>query len=165
MASQSSFDIVSQVDMQEVTNAITQALKEILGRYDFKGIKTTIELDQKEKTVTVHTGNEFHLKGAVDVLQNKFVKRAVPLKALKYGVVESAAGGTARQVITLQVGLDKEQAKQVVKLIKETGLRLQSQIMDDQVRVTGKNKDDLQQIIQMLRDRDLPFATQFVNYR
>jgi uncharacterized protein YajQ (UPF0234 family) len=165
MASQSSFDIVSQVDLQEVSNAISQALKEILARYDFKGIKTTIELDQKEKTVTVHTGNEFHLKSAVDVLQNKFVKRSVPLKALKYGTVEAAAGGTARQVITLQVGLDKEQAKQVVKLIKETGLRLQSQIMEDQVRVTGKDKDDLQQIIQMLRDRDLPFATQFVNYR
>lgn len=165
MASQSSFDIVSQVDLQEVSNAISQALKEILGRYDFKGIKTTIELDQKEKTVTVHTGNEFHLKSAVDILQNKFVKRSVPLKALKYGTVEAAAGGTARQVISLQVGLDKEQAKQVVKLIKETGLRLQSQIMDDQVRVTGKDKDDLQQIIQMLRDRDLPFATQFVNYR
>jgi uncharacterized protein YajQ (UPF0234 family) len=113
----------------------------------------------------VHTGDEFHLKSAIDILQTKMVKRSVPLKALSYGTVETATGGTARQVITLQVGLDKEQAKQVVKLIKDTGLRVQSQIMDDQVRVTGKNKDDLQEVIKALRAHELPFATQFVNYR
>lgn len=165
MAAQNSFDIVSEIDLQEVDNAIHQAMKEVIARYDFKGVKTTIELDQKEKKVTVHTGDEFHLKSAVDILQSKFVKRSVPLKALSYGPVEEAAGGTARQVISLQVGLGKEQAKQVVKLIKDTGLRVQAQIMDDQVRVTGKNKDDLQAVIKVLRERDLPFATQFVNYR
>jgi uncharacterized protein YajQ (UPF0234 family) len=165
MAAQSSFDIVSEVDLQEVANAVNQAMKEVIGRYDFKAIKTTIELDQKEKKITVHTGDEFHLKSAIDILQTKLVKRSVPLKALTYGTVETASGGTARQVIALQVGLDKEQAKQVVKLIKETGLRVQSQIMDDQVRVTGKNKDDLQEIIKALREHELPFATQFVNYR
>jgi uncharacterized protein YajQ (UPF0234 family) len=165
MAQTNSFDVVSQVDLQEVDNAINQAMKEIIGRYDFKNIKTTIELDQKEKQVKVHTGNEFHLKSAVDILQSKLVKRNVPLKALAYDAVEAAAGGTARQIIRLHVGLDKEQAKQVTKLIKETGLKVQAQIMDDQVRVSGKNKDDLQAVMNMLRGRDLPFAMQFVNYR
>jgi len=165
MAQASSFDIVSQVDLQEVDNAINQAMKEVTARYDFKAVKTTIELDQKEKRVTLHTGDEFHLKSAVDILQSKFVKRGVPLKALTYDPVEAAAGGTARQVIRLQVGLEKEQAKQVTKLIKETGLKVQAQIMDDQVRVSGKSKDDLQTIMNMLRGRDLPFAMQFVNYR
>ena len=151
--------------MQEVDNAVNQSMKEIIGRYDFKGIRTTIELDQKEKRVVLHTSNEFHLKSAVDILQSKFVKRGVPLKALKYDSVETAAGGTARQVVHLQVGLDKEQAKQVTKLIKDTGLKVQAQIMDDQVRVSGKNKDDLQAVMTLLRGQDLPFAMQFVNYR
>jgi len=165
MPQANSFDVVSQVDMQEVDNAINQALKELLARYDFKGIRTTIELDQKEKKVVVHTGDEFHLKSVVDTLQTKFVKRGVSLKALRYDAVESASGGTARQVVHLQVGLDKEHAKQLTKLIKDSGLKVQAQIMDDQVRVSGKSKDDLQSVMNLLRGKDLPFAMQFVNYR
>lgn len=165
MAQQNSFDIVSEVNFQEVDNAINQSQKEITQRYDFKGITTTLELNQKEKQLVVTSGDEFHLKSAVDVLQSKLVKRGVPLKALQYGSVEQAAGGAARQVIKLQVGIDKEHAKTVVKMIKDTKLKVQAQIMDDQVRVSGKNKDDLQAVMKLLRDTELPFAMQFVNYR
>ncbi|MGB2869948.1 MAG: YajQ family cyclic di-GMP-binding protein [Bacteroidota bacterium] len=165
MAQQNSFDIVSEVDFQEVDNAINQSQKEIIQRYDFKGIATTLELNQKEKQLVVTTGDEFHLKSAVDILQSKLVKRGVPLKALQYGAVEQAAGGASRQVIKLQVGIEKEHAKEVVKMIKDTKLKVQAQIMDDQVRVSGKNKDDLQAVMKLLRDAELPFAMQFVNYR
>lgn len=165
MAQQNSFDIVSEINFQEVDNAVDQALKEITQRYDFKGIKTTLELDQKEKKLVVTTGDEFHLKSAIDILQSKFIKRSVPLKALKYGTVEPAASSSVRQTITLQVGIDKEDAKKITKLVKESKLKVQAQIMDDQIRVTGKDKDDLQAIIALLRSQDFPFALQFVNYR
>jgi uncharacterized protein YajQ (UPF0234 family) len=165
MADTSSFDIVSEVNLQEVDNAVNQARKEIGQRYDFKGSKSSIELSQKEKTVTVTSDDEFKLKSVVDVLQEKLIKRGVALKALMYSTPEPSAGGTMRQVITLQVGIDKDNAKRIVKMIKDTKLKVQAQIMDDQVRVTGKNKDDLQSIIAMLRKADLPFAVQFTNYR
>ncbi|HWP82399.1 MAG TPA: YajQ family cyclic di-GMP-binding protein [Bacteroidota bacterium] len=160
-----SFDIVSEVNMQEVDNALNQARKEIGQRYDFKGSKTSLELHQKEKNITVLSDDEFKLKSVLDILQSKLVKRGVPLKAMKYGTVEPAAGGTVRQTITLQAGIDKENAKTIVKLIKDTKLKVQAQIMEDQVRVSGKSKDDLQQVMKLLRDRNLPFAMQFVNYR
>lgn len=165
MAQQNSFDIVSDVNMQEVDNAFNQARKEVLTRYDFKDTKTTIEFNEKEKIVTVTSDDDFRLKAVIDILQNKFVKRGIHLKSLKYGEVERAAGGMARQKITLQVGIDKENAKKLVQIIKETKLRVQAQIMEDQVRVTGKDKDDLQTIIAKLRTEDFPLPLQFTNYR
>lgn len=165
MADSSSFDIVSEVNMQEVDNAINQARKEIAQRYDFKGSRSAIELNQKEKTLTVVSDDDFKLKSVVDILQNKLIKRGVPIKALDYGKVEPAANTTVRQVIRLRVGIDKENARLLVKMVKDSKLRVQSQIMEDQVRVSGKNKDDLQSIIKMLREADLNFAVQFTNYR
>ncbi len=165
MAQQFSFDIVSEVNLQEVDNALNQARKEITQRYDFKGINTTLDFSEKEKTITLTTGDEFHLKSAIDILQTKLIKRGVHIKALKYGPVENAAGGAVRQVLTLRVGIDKEDAKGIVKMIKDSKLRVQAQIMDDQVRVSGKDKDDLQKVIKMVNDANLPFATQFANYR
>ena len=165
MADTYSFDVVSEVDLQEVDNAVNQARKEIAQRYDFKGSRSSIELSQKEKTLTILSDDEYRLKSVVDVLQGKLVKRGVPLKALSYGAVEPAAGGTARQAVTLQVGIDKDNARQIVKLIKDAKLKVQAQIMDDQVRVSGKSKDDLQAAMGKVRAADLPFAVQFTNYR
>ncbi len=165
MASDSSFDIVSKVDLQEVDNALNQARKEIIQRYDFKGSKTNIELKQKENEIVVISDDDFKMKAVVDIMQSKFVKRNVPLKALTYNTIEAAAGGTVRQVIKLQNGIDKENAKLITKMIKETKLKVQAQIMDDQVRVSGKSKDDLQAVMALLRNADLKFAVQFTNYR
>jgi uncharacterized protein YajQ (UPF0234 family) len=165
MADTSSFDIVSEVNMQEVDNAINQARKEIAQRYDFKGSKSSIELNQKEKNITIISDDDFKLKSVVDILQTKMIKRSIPIKALDYGVVEPAAGSTVRQIITLRVGIAKDDAKLIVKMIKDTKLKVQAQIMEDQVRVSGKNKDDLQAIIKLVREADLKFAVQFANYR
>lgn len=165
MAQQSSFDIVSQVDLQEVDNALNQARKEITQRYDFKDSKTSIELNQKEKTITLISDDDFKLKSVIDIVQSKLIKRGVPLKALRYGKTEASANSTVRQAITLQVGIDKEDAKSVVKMIKDTKLKVQAQIMEDQIRVSGKDKDDLQAVIKLLREADVSFAMQFVNYR
>jgi uncharacterized protein YajQ (UPF0234 family) len=161
----SSFDIISEVNLQEVDNAVNQASKEIRQRYDFKGSKSEIDLNGKEKTVTVISDDDYKLKSVIDILQEKLIKRHVPLKALRYGEAEPAAGGTVRQVITLRVGIDKEDARLLVKLIKNTKSKVQAQIMDDQVRVSGKSKDDLQAVMTMLRSENLAFAIQFTNYR
>jgi uncharacterized protein YajQ (UPF0234 family) len=165
VAQQSSFDIVSEVNLQEVDNAVNQARKEIAQRYDFKGTNSSIEFDQKEKRLVVTSRDEFHIKSAVDILQSKLVKRGIHLKALRYEPIEAAAGGNVRQTILLQIGIDKEHAKEITKLIKATKLKVQAQIMEDQVRVAGRNKDDLQTIMAMLREQDFSFAMQFVNYR
>jgi cyclic-di-GMP-binding protein len=165
MAEMNSFDIVSEINLQEVDNAVNQARKEIAQRYDFKGSASSIELNQKEKLVTLISDDEFRLKSVIDILQNKLIKRGVPLKALEYGAVGAGTGGTVRQVITLRVGIDKDNARLLVKMIKDTKLKVQAQIMDDQVRVSGKNKDDLQAVMKMLRESDLKFAVQFTNYR
>jgi cyclic-di-GMP-binding protein len=165
MADSFSFDIVSDVNLQEVDNAINQARKEIAQRYDFKGSKSSIDLNMKEKQITLHSEDDFKLKSVVDILQTKLIKRSVPVKALAYGAVEPAAGGTVRQIITLRVGIDKENAKRIVKMIKDTKMKVQAQIMDDQVRVSGKAKDDLQSVMKLVRDADLEFAVQFTNYR
>lgn len=165
MAQQNSFDIVSQVDLQEVDNALNQARKEIGQRYDFKDSKTSIDLNQKDKQITILSDDDFRMKSVVDIVQSKLVKRGISLKALKYGKIEPAAAGTVRQVISLQVGIDKENAKAVTKLIKDSKIRVQAQIMEDQVRVSGKDKDDLQTVMKMLRESDFSFAMQFVNYR
>ncbi|MFA6455405.1 MAG: YajQ family cyclic di-GMP-binding protein [Bacteroidota bacterium] len=165
MAQQNSFDIVSEVNMQEVDNALNQARKEVATRYDFKDSKTSIDFAEKEKEITLHTEDDFRLKAVVDILQNKFIKRGIAIKILKYGNIETASGGTIRQKITLQVGIDKENAKKLVQIIKDTKIRVQASIMDDQVRVTGKDKDDLQAIIAKLRGTEFPLPLQFINYR
>jgi cyclic-di-GMP-binding protein len=165
MADTFSFDIVSEVNLQEVDNAINQARKEIGQRYDFKGSKSSIELNTKEKTLTLVSDDEFKLKSVVDVLEDKLIKRGVPIKALDFGIAEQAAGNTVRQVVTLRVGIGKENAKTIVKMIKDLKLKVQAQIMDDQIRVSGKNKDDLQAAMKAVRSADLPFAVQFTNYR
>src|SRR5512135_3325739 len=133
MADTSSFDIVSEVNMQEVDNAINQARKEIGQRYDFKGSKSSIDLNQKDKTLTLVSDDDFKLKSVIDILQGKLIKRGVPVKALDYGPVEPAAGGTVRRIIRLRVGISKDDAKLIVKMIKDTKLKVQAQIMEDQV--------------------------------
>ena len=151
--------------MQEVDNAVNQVQKEISQRYDFKGITTTIDLNKKDRLITVTTGDDFHLKSVVDILQTKAIKRGLSVKALSYGAVHEAPGGHMRQIITLKVGIEKEDAKKIVSIVKNTKRKVQAQIMEDQVRVTGKDKDDLQQIIALLKGEDFPFPMQFVNYR
>ena len=165
MADVNSFDIVSEVNLQEVDNAVNQARKEIAQRYDFKGSASSIELNQKEKQLNLISDDEFRLKSVIDILQNKLIKRGVPLKALEYGAVGPGANSTVRQTITLRVGIEKDHARLLVKMIKDTKLKVQAQIMEDQVRVSGKNKDDLQAVMKMLREADMKFAMQFTNYR
>lgn len=158
-----SFDVVSKVDMQEIANALQQTRKEVEQRYDFKGSKTTVEQDKNAIRIT--SDNDFKVKAVVDVLQSKLVKRGVNLKSLEYGKVEPAAGGLARQSITIHQGLDTDAAREVVKLIKDTKVKVQAQVQDDQVRVTGKQRDDLQTVIQALRAADFRRPLQFVNMR
>ncbi len=165
MAAESSFDIVCKVDMQEVDNAVNQALKEIGQRFDFKGSKSEIVLDKLKGTLTLSSEDDFRLKSLNDILQSKVIKRGISLKALSYGKVESAAGGSVRQVITMQQGIPQEKAKEIVKLIKNTKLKVNASIQQDQVRVTGKSRDDLQAVIAMLKGEDLGIDMQFVNYR
>lgn len=165
MADANSFDIVSEVNLQEVDNAINQARKEIGQRYDFKGSKSSIDLNTKEKQLTIVSDDDFRLKSVIDILQSKLIKRGVPIKALDYGSIEPAAGSTVRQIIRLRVGIDKDNARLIVKMIKDTKTKVQAQIMDDQVRVSGKNKDDLQSVMKLLREAELQFAVQFTNYR
>jgi uncharacterized protein YajQ (UPF0234 family) len=165
MAALPSFDIVSEVNLQEVDNAVNQARKEIGQRYDFKGSKSSIDLNQKEHMITLVSDDEFKLRSVVEVLQEKLIKRSVPVKALDYGTVEPAAGGTVRQVLRLRVGLEADDARLLVRMIKDSRLKVQTQIMEDQVRVSGKSKDDLQKVMGILRGADLKFAIQFTNYR
>jgi uncharacterized protein YajQ (UPF0234 family) len=165
MAADSSFDIVSHVNFQEVDNALHQARKEIIQRYDFKDSKSSIELKEKEKEIILISDDEYKMKSVVDIVQSKMIKRGIHLKALKYGKVEPAANSTVRQVITLRNGIAKEDAKLITKMVKDSKIKVNAQIMEDQVRVAGKNKDDLQSVIQMVKNADLPFPVQFVNYR
>ena len=149
--------------MQEVTNAIQQTKKEVAQRYDFKGTKT--EVEQEKNLLKITSDSDFKVKAVVDILQSKLVKRGVNLKSLEYGKIEPAAGGLARQSITIHEGLDTDAAREVVKIIKDTKLKVQAQVQDDQVRVTGKNRDDLQQVIQQLRAADFRRPLQFANMR
>lgn len=163
MAKDASFDVVSKLDTQEVDNAVNQSNKEIETRFDFKNSASRIEFDGD--SITMYSDDEYKLTAVYDVLQTKCVRRGVSLKALKPGKVEPASGGTVRQVISLQQGIDADTAKVITKLIKESKLKVQASIQGDQVRVSGKNRDDLQNVIQLLRDQDLPVPLQFVNYR
>lgn len=165
MAAQNSFDIVSEIDLQEVDNAVNQALKEVTTRYDLKDSKATIELNKKDNLLNLHCADEFKLKSVIDILQNKMIKRGISLKALQQGIIEQASGGSARVEIKLQQGIDKDNARKLVKMIKDTKLRVQAAIQEEKVRVTGKSRDDLQDVISMIKDADLDFETQFTNYR
>jgi cyclic-di-GMP-binding protein len=159
-----SFDVVSQVDQQEVRNAVDQASRELATRYDFKGTNSSVELGENE--LTLKSVSEDRLKAARQVLEEKLVKRKVSLKALEFGKVEEAAGATARQVATINAGISSEKAKEVNKLIKGMGLKgIQSQTQGDQVRVTGKKRDDLQSVIAALKEADLGIPLQFENFR
>ncbi len=163
MAKDCSFDIVSEVNMQEVDNAVNQATKEIGQRFDFRGSKSSLTVE--ENKIKVISDDDFKLKNVVDVLQNKLVKRGIPLKNLEYGKIESSLQGTVKQMITIQRGISSEKAKKVVAAIKDSKLKVQTQIMDDQVRVTGKNKDDLQAVIAKLKQIDVAVDLQFTNFR
>ena len=165
MASDNSFDIVSKIEMQEIKNAIDQALKEVSQRFDFKGSKSDVTLEEKNNEIIVSSDDEYKLKSLIDILQAKLVKRGISLKALTYGKIESALGSTVRQSIKLQQGIPSEKAKEIVKAIKETRLKVQAQIQGDQLRVSGKNRDDLQSVIKLLRESDFGIDMQFVNYR
>ncbi|MBD8067576.1 YajQ family cyclic di-GMP-binding protein [Bacillus sp. PS06] len=163
MSKESSFDIVSKVDLPEVSNAINIALKEIKTRYDFKGSKSDITLD-KEELVLV-SDDDYKLEQLKDVLVTKLIKRGVATKNIQYGKVEGATGGTVRQKASLVQGIDKDNAKKINTIIKNSGLKVKSQIQDDQIRVSAKSRDDLQQIIAAIREADLPIDVQFLNYR
>lgn len=163
MAADNSFDIVCKVDMQEVTNALDQARREIDTRYDLKGSKNEVKLENTDLTLLV--ADEMKLKAVVDILQSKLHKRGIPLKALDYGKVEEAAGSMLRQKIAIQQGIPIDKAKEIVRLIKDSKVRVQASIQEDQVRVSGKNRDDLQKIIALVKDKDLGIALQFTNYR
>jgi cyclic-di-GMP-binding protein len=161
---ENSFDLVSKIDLQEVSNAIQHALKEVHTRFDLKDAKAQIELDGKE-AIVVHAIDEYKLKAVNDVFQQKLVKRGVPLKGLTYGPIEPAAGGTAKQRITMQQGIPIEKAREIVKVIKNSKKKVQASIQGDLVRVSGKDRDTLQEIIALLKQQDFGIDMQFTNYR
>lgn len=163
MASENSFDIVSKMDMQELNNAVNQAEREIENRFDFKGSKSSLKLDKEALVIT--SDDEYKLNAVIDILQTKMVKRGLSLKNVDYGKIEPASMGTVRQRLTLKQGIDQENAKKINILIRDSKLKVKSQIQGDQIRVTGKNKDDLQQIMQMLRKADLSVDLQFTNFK
>src|SRR5882762_8841072 len=163
MAGSNSFDVVSEVNMMEMSNAVQQAMKEIRQRFDFKGSVSDIALEKE--TLTLHSDDESRLKAVIDILAGKFAKRGVSLKALEYGKLEPAAKGTVRQVVTIRKGIPVEKAKEIVKFIKGSGIKVQAAIQENQVRVTGKNRDDLQAVIGSLRAQDFGLDLQFTNYR
>ncbi|CAI6028768.1 YajQ family cyclic di-GMP-binding protein [Cohnella sp. JJ-181] len=163
MASEYSFDIVSKVELQEVSNAVQQAVKEIETRFDFKGSKSSISLEGE--SLTVASDDEYRLKSVIDILQSKLIKRGVPIRNLDYGKIEPASGSTVRQNIKLKQGVDQDNARKINILIRDSKLKVKSQIQGDQLRVTGKSKDDLQAIMSLLKGAELPLELQFTNYR
>jgi uncharacterized protein YajQ (UPF0234 family) len=163
VAQESSFDIVSNTDLQEVANAVQQAKKELQQRFDFKGSKSEITLGDAE--ITLVSDDAQKLKSLKDILEDKMVKRKVSLKALDYQKVEDASLGTVRQTAKIVQGIESEKAKEIVRAIKDAKIKVQASIQGDQVRVAGKNRDDLQKVIGMLRERDFGIPLQFVNYR
>lgn len=160
-----SFDVVSKVEMQEVKNAIDQALKEIHQRFDFKGTKTELTLKEKELELVIVSDDEYKLKSVVDILKAKLIKRNVSIRAFAFGVVEPALGGTMRQVAKIQSGLSTDKAKEITKAIKEGKQKVQAQIQGDQVRVQSKSRDELQTVIALLKAKDFGIDLQFINYR
>ncbi|HEX3684595.1 MAG TPA: YajQ family cyclic di-GMP-binding protein [Bryobacteraceae bacterium] len=162
---ENTFDIVSKIDLNEVSNAIQQASKEIQTRYDLKDSKSSLELNEKEHKIQLASSDEFKLKAVTEILSQKLVKRNVPLKGLQYGTVTPAAGGSVRQEISLQQGIPIEKAREVVKVIKESKVKVQASIQGDVVRVSGKDRDTLQQVIALLKGKDFGIDMQFTNYR
>jgi hypothetical protein len=165
MAQENSFDVVSKVDLQEVQNAVQQASKEIVTRFDFRGSKSKIEWNEKELALTLTSDDDHKLKSVVDILETKLVKRGVAVKSLDFQKVEPAAGSTVRQIVKIQQGIPIEKAKAIVKAIKDSKIRVQASIQSDQVRVAGKSRDDLQSVIALLRGEDFGLPLQFLNYR
>ncbi|GAB6157558.1 YajQ family cyclic di-GMP-binding protein [Desulfotomaculum varum] len=164
MAKENSFDIVSRVNLQEVVNAVNQALREIENRFDFKGSKSKIIFDGKSE-ITLISDDDFKLRNVIDILESKLVKRGVNLKSLRYGKVEPAAGDTVRQLVTLVQGIDQDIAKKIVKTIKDSKIKVQVTIQGDQLRVAGKNRDDLQAAIALVKGMELTIPVEFTNYR
>lgn len=162
-----SFDVTSDVDWQEVDNAINQANKEVLTRFDFKGVKTELKLDRKAKTITLWCAQDGKLEALNDLMQSKLIKRGISLLSLEYKPVEQAFGGSVRQVIEVMAGIPKEKAKEIIQAIKESKSKVQAQIQDETVRVTGKNRDDLQVTISLLKSQQekLKVPMQFGNFR
>jgi cyclic-di-GMP-binding protein len=165
VADQFSFDVVSEVNMQELRNALDQATKEIKQRFDFKDSKTEITLKEKERELVVVSDDEYKLKAVQDIIKTKCVKRSVSLKAFEHGAIEPALSGTVRQVAKIQSGLASEKAKEISKAIKDSKLKAQAQIQGEQVRVLSKSKDELQSVIAFLRGKDFGIDLQFANYR
>lgn len=164
MSKQASFDIVSKVDLQEVDNAVNQANREISQRYDFKGSISKIEWDGKQE-IKLLADNEYRLEAVVDILKSKMIRRGIAVRSLEFGKVEPASGGHLRQTVKVSQGISKEKAKEIVASIKALKLKVQAQIMDDQVRVSGKSRDELQATIQALKQKDFGVELQFVNFR
>jgi uncharacterized protein YajQ (UPF0234 family) len=160
-----SFDVVSVVDMPEVLNAVQQARKEMQTRFDLKGSNSEIDLNEKDKKIVVHSVDDFKLKAVVDVLQQKLAKRKVPLKNFSYGPIISAAGSTVRQEINIQSGIPIEKSREIVKKIKDSKIKVQASIQGDLVRVSGKSRDLLQEVIHLLKGADFGLELQFTNYR
>lgn len=163
MAKENTFDIVSRVDLQEVRNAVDQSIRELRTRFDFKGSRSDIIYDGEE--IILVGDDEFKLRNVIDILETKMVKREINLKALRYGKIEPAAKDTVRQKVSLVQGLDKDRAKVITKLVKDSKLKVQVAVQGDQVRISGKHRDDLQAIIQIIKDHDFDIPLQFVNYR
>ena len=162
---ENTFDIVSKIDLNEVANAIQQASKEIQTRYDLKDSKSSVELNEKENKILLASADEYKLKSVNEILGQKLVKRGVPLKGLQYGAITAASHNSVRQEITLQQGISTEKAKDIIKVIKDSKLKVQSTIQSDVVRVSGKDRDTLQQVIALLRGKDFGIDMQFTNYR
>ena len=160
-----SFDVVSKIEMPEVLNSVQQALKEIHQRYDLKDSHSNIELNEKDNKITLASQDEFKLKAVIDILESKLVKRKVPLKGLSYGPIIPSAASTVKQEITLQQGISTEKAREIVKKIKDTKLKVQASIQGDFVRVSGRDRDTLQSVIKVLRESDFGIDMQFTNYR
>ena len=162
---ENSFDVVSKIEIPEVHNAIQQALKEVHQRYDLKDSRSNIELVEKDSKILLASKDEFKLKAVVDILESKLVKRQVPLKGLTYGEIIPAAGSTVRQEVSLQQGIPIEKAREIVKKIKDAKLKVQASIQGDFVRVSGRDRDVLQNVIKLLRESDFGIDMQFINYR
>lgn len=162
---ENTFDIVSKIDLQEVTNAIQQAMKEITTRFDLKDSKSSIDLEAKDNAIALHSVDEYKLKAVNDILRAKLVKRGISLKGLTYAPIESALGATAKQKITMQQGIPIEKAKAIVQLIKNSKKKVQASIQGDLVRVSGKDRDSLQDVIALLKQQDFGIDMQFTNYR
>lgn len=163
MGKEFSFDIVSKINISELDNALNQTMAEVRQRFDFKG--SISEIKKENDHLVVISEDEFKLKNVLDIFQNKLVKRGISIKFFDFGKVEPALGGTVKQTIKIKNGIDQENAKNIVKIIKDTKLKVQAQIQKDQIRVSGKSKDDLQMVIQTLKKANLPIELQFVNYR